>query len=182
MIRPARENDASAIARVHVDAWHAALDDSVPALMRDPVAIDRYAEMWRSLLGPHAGSHTTIVATADDGAVVGFATAGRETASVPGFDCELHTLYVAPRFQRRNIGCRLFHDLATRMREAGCGSMAATMIDTPQAQGFFRAMGGTLAGSQPVPAPPDAPAGEPEPVMDLFTWQPLRPQQLETKI
>lgn len=182
LIRPAQGDDAAAIAQVHVDAWHAALDAYVPAPMRDSVEIDRYGHMWQSLLGPHWASHTTLVATEDGGAVIGFATAGKETASIPGFDCELHTLYIAPRFQRRNIGCRLFHDLATRMCGAGCGSMAASVIDTPQARGFFRATGGDLAGSQPLPATIGAMAGEQEPVMDLFTWQPLRPQQLETKI
>lgn len=182
MLRPAREDDAPAIAQVHVDAWHAALDRHVPALMRDSVEIGRYGAMWQSLLGPHAASHTTMVATEDAGAVIGFATAGRQTASIPGFDCELHTLYVAPKFQRRNIGCRLFHDLATRMVDDGCGSMAATVIDTPQARGFFRAMGGTLTGAQAIEAPLGAMAGEPAPVMDLFTWHPLKPQQPETKI
>lgn len=188
-IRPAAAGDATAIARVHVTAWHAALDAYVPAVMREAVDLERYDAMWQSLLGPHAAIHTTLVATEDGGAVVGFATAGQETASIPGFDCELHTLYVAPKFQRRNIGCRLFHDLSGRMRGAGCGSMAATAIDTPQARGFFRTMGGNLAASQPV-APPlgaalAAPfalaADEPEPVMDLFTWHALVPQQTETE-
>ena len=182
LIRPARANDALAIAQVHVAAWHAALDHCVPAQMRESVELGRYGVMWESLLGPHAGSHTTLVATGDDGSLVGFATAGRQTASIPGFDCELHTLYVAPRFQRRNIGCRLFHDLAVTMSAEACASLAASVIDTPQASGFFSAMGGALVGSQPVPAPPGTMAGEREPVMDLFTWQPLTPQQLETKI
>ncbi len=178
LIRAARANDAMAIAQVHVAAWHAALDAYVPTLMRESVELGRYRAMWESLLGPHADSHATLVATDNDDTLVGFATAGRRTASIPGFDCELHTLYVAPRFQRRNIGCRLFHDLAVKMCADACRSMATTVIDTPQARGFFSAMGGTLVGSQSISAPP----GGREPVMDLFTWQPLMPQQLETKI
>jgi ribosomal protein S18 acetylase RimI-like enzyme len=164
-IRPARDSDAAGIARVHVDAWHAALDTHVPGSMREAVSFARYQPMWESLLGTHAGSHTTLIATDRDDQPVGFASAGAGTA---GFDCELHALYVAPRFQRRNIGCRLFHDLTAHLRAEGCASMAASVLDTAQARGFFLAMGGALAGTQAIPAP-----GAPEPVMDLFIWRPL---------
>jgi ribosomal protein S18 acetylase RimI-like enzyme len=179
-IRQARADDALAIAQVHVAAWHAALDAVVPALMADSVEIERYGAMWQSLLGPHADSHTTLVAAGDAEGLVGFATASRQTASIPGFDCELHTLYVAPAFQRRNIGCRLFNDLAAQMVADGCGSIAAMVIDTPQARGFFAAMGGSLAGAEPIALPPDAMAGDAQPVMDLFIWQPLMAQPRET--
>lgn len=175
-LRPALAVDAAAIARVHVAAWHLALDAVVPAAMKEAVDVATYQAMWESLLSQHAGAHTTIVAT-DDGAVIGFATAGIKTAATPGIDCELHTLYVSPDYQRRNVGRRLLHLIETVMAGAGCRSMAATVIDTPQARGFFLSSGAELAASNKL-----AVAEGPAPAMDIFIWRQLQPHLLETLI
>jgi L-amino acid N-acyltransferase YncA len=141
-VRPATPEDADAVARVHVDAWHKAYDARVPAAMRDPVTYESRQQMWEVLLERYRETHPAFVAETEAGRVVGFAMVGPAGEGSPGFDGEIHMLYVAPGYQRRDLGRRLFQTLVPVLVTLGCASAVASVLETDQAVGFFTAMGG----------------------------------------
>lgn len=95
MIRPARIEDAEALAALQVRAWHAAYDPYVAPASIDAAAVDRVAR-WREILGADGGG-ATLVDAGEDGAIAGLASVGpgRHEADPPGAG-ELRALYVEP--------------------------------------------------------------------------------------
>ncbi len=169
-LRPATDTDAQAIARVHVEAWHKAYDGRVPAAMGEAVSLETRLGMWQVLLGRYAASHPAIVAVdGKDGRIVGFAmvsrVAGDDEDALPAG--ELHMLFVAPGFQRRDLGRRLFRQALEVLAGLGCVSAMASVLETPQALGFFTAMGGGMLDSTSLDMP-----GAPV-VQHLFAWPDL---------
>ncbi|HLZ65851.1 MAG TPA: GNAT family N-acetyltransferase [Aliidongia sp.] len=141
-LRRAAVGDEAAIARVNVEAWRQAYAARVPHAMADAVTIERRAPMWQALIGAHQATHPTWVAVDDAAGIVGFATGSPAGSPVEGIDGELHMLFIAPGFQRRDVGRRLFHALAGGLVAAGCRSAVATVLNAPAALGFCRALGG----------------------------------------
>ncbi len=169
VLRPAAAHDAEGIARIHVDAWHRAYDGRVPDAMRDAVSLETRLGMWQVLLARHAESHPAWVAADDgDGRLAGFAMASRVAAEAEAPPAgEVHMLFVAPGFQRRDIGRRLFRQMLAVLSGFGCLSAMASVLETPQAMGFFRAMGGTVLASTALDLP------GPSIVQHLFAWPDL---------
>src|SRR5260370_8098304 len=114
LVRPDEIDDAAAIARVHVVTWRTASqvllpDDFVASL--DEVW---YAERWRRTLGDPSGR--VYIAEAA-GAVVGFASGGRERAGEDGYEGELYPISVLDEPQGPGPGRRPPHALPTRPPE-----------------------------------------------------------------
>ncbi|HEV2678717.1 MAG TPA: GNAT family N-acetyltransferase [Aliidongia sp.] len=141
-LRRAAAGDEAAVARVNVEAWQQAYGARVPSAMADLVTIERRAPMWQALIGAHQATHPTWVAVDDAAGIVGFATGSPSGSAVEGVAGELHMLFVAPGFQRRDVGRRLFHAMAGGLVAAGGSSAVATVLDAPAALGFCRALGG----------------------------------------
>ena len=166
-LRRASPGDEAAIARVNVEAWRQAYADRVPPAMVAAVTVERREAMWLALIGHHAATHPTWVAVADTGGLVGFATGSPAGSPVDGIQGELHMLFVAPGFQRRDVGRRLFHALAEGLVAAGCSSAVATVLDAPAALGFCRALGGVAAAGTTLDV-----VGRPV-AQTLFAWPDL---------
>jgi GNAT superfamily N-acetyltransferase len=149
-LRRAAAGDEAAIARVNVEAWHQAYADRVPRAMADAVTIERRRPMWQALIGLHHATHPTWVAVDDAAGIVGFATGSPAGAPAEGIQGELHMLFVAPGFQRRDVGRRLFHAMADGLVASGCRSAVATVLDAPAALGFCHALGGVAVDGTPL--------------------------------
>jgi len=150
-LRPAQPGDAAGIARAHVDAWRQAYERLVPRPMLDAVTYDKRLASWRMLLEDHAEALPTLVA-ADSATIAGFATISPGRAALDAVDAELHMLFVAPKYQRRDLGRRLFHAAAARLQQAGDRSLMASLLAQPQAAGFFTALGGQSLAIPPLDA------------------------------
>lgn len=166
-LRRAAPGDEAEIARVNVKAWHQAYAGRVPAAMAGAVTVERRQAMWQALIGHHAATHPTWVAVDDKAGLVGFATGSPAGSSVEGIDGELHMLFVAPGFQRRDVGRRLFHAMADGLVAAGCRSAVATVLEAPAALGFCRALGGVSVAETDLDI-----AGQPV-AQTLFAWRDL---------
>jgi GNAT superfamily N-acetyltransferase len=152
-LRPAQPGDAAGIARVHVDAWRRAYENIVPRAMLDGVTYEKRLPCWQMLLEDHAEALPTLVAVEEPSStIVGFATISPGRAQLDEIDAELHMIFVAPAYQRRDIGRRLFQAAADLLRQASDRSMLAWLIDQPQAAGFFDALGGQRQGATPLDA------------------------------
>jgi GNAT superfamily N-acetyltransferase len=166
-LRRAAIGDEAAITRVNVEAWQQAYGARVPRTMVEAVTIERRQPMWQALIRWHDATHPTWVAVDDAAGLVGFATGSPAGSLVGGMDGELHMLFVAPAFQRRDVGRRLFHAMADGLVAVGGHSAVATVLDAPAALGFCLALGGVPVAETEL-ALAEAPVAQ-----TLFAWRDL---------
>ena len=148
MVRPATLDDSPAIARVHVASWRSTYRTILPDDFLESLTDAGYADRWRRLIGE--GSSLVYVAE-DDGAVVGFASGGRERAEEPGYTGELHAIYVLDAFQHRGHGRGLVKAMVDGLREMGLEDMIVWVLkDNQPARRFYERLGGTYVRTQPI--------------------------------
>ena len=147
-VRPARPEDAEAIARVQLVTWRTAYRALLPAAVLDdwdePAAVDA----WRSaVVAPPTPGHSVLVAL--DGAVVaGFCAFGPaelaegEQPDPIGATSEVTALLVEPRWGRRGHGSRLLAAVTDLARADGTARLQVWLPeqDTVSA-GFFESAG-----------------------------------------
>ena len=129
-VRPARDDDAEAIAGVHVETWRAAYVGLLPQEILDGLSRRRQMRRWRrAIRDPEAELGQVFVA--EDGGIAGFGSASREAG-------EITTLYVRPDEQRRGIGRMLFSSMAEFLE----GPVSLWVLDGNPAAGFYERLGG----------------------------------------
>ena len=131
-VRPAREDDAGAIAGVHVETWRHAYAGLLPQEVLDGLSRRRQTRRWRrAIQDPEAELGQVFIAEAGADGIAGFGSASREAK-------EITTLYVRPDAQRRGIGRMLFR----RMAEFLEGPVSLWVLDGNPAAGFYERLGG----------------------------------------
>lgn len=106
-IRPARHEDAEAIARVHVEAWRVAYADLFPPHVLEALSESKRAEQWRSMIARAPGN--TLVREID-GAVAGFVLMGsaRDADLDPERVGEVQAIYLDPTLWGKGHGYALW--------------------------------------------------------------------------
>ena len=136
-IRPARPEDAAAIAEVHVAAWRSAYANLLPAVFLARMSTVRHAaQAHAAILAGHG------VLVAEQGRdVVGFCTMGRpRTLGVA--DGEIETLYVLDDHRDQGHGRALLHAAATSLADQGCGSLFLWVLADNPSRFFYERLGG----------------------------------------
>jgi GNAT superfamily N-acetyltransferase len=112
-VRPARPDDAAAIAAVQLVTWQTAYRSLLPAAVLDDWDAPAATDAWRTaVLRPPTPGHGVLVAL-DGEVVAGFAAFGPaelaagEAPLPEGATSELTALLVEPRWGRRGHGSRL---------------------------------------------------------------------------
>jgi ribosomal protein S18 acetylase RimI-like enzyme len=149
-IRDANCADAQAIARVHVASWQASYRGIVPDAVLDTLSVERRQQMWARWLCDEPGQVLVSVAEDDGGRMVGFASAGRpqQPDEIPGYDSELHTIYLLHKAQRQGIGRPLFRHAVERLAATGTRAMLLWVLaGNHQARRFYERLGGSVIGS-----------------------------------
>lgn len=121
-VRPARPDDADALARVQVTTWRAAYAGILPPHALDALTKEAAATAWRAAItAPPSPRHRVLVAI-DAGSVVGYAAMAPATDEDrdPAADGELLVLYVEPAAGRRGHGSRLLAAVVDTLREGHC--------------------------------------------------------------
>jgi ribosomal protein S18 acetylase RimI-like enzyme len=146
-IRTATADDASGIARVHVDTWRTAYRDILPASVLSALSYEARTERWRANLKQAGPQQFTLVAEDDGGEVVGFAGGGPERDGTPSYDGEIYAVYVLPQQQRRGIGRQLMAVSARQLMDQGFGAAMLWALEANgRARAFYEALGGQLIG------------------------------------
>ncbi len=105
-LREARQEDARAIARVHVDSWRSTYRGIVPEGFLAEMSYEDFEDRWREWLR-NVGEPRRVyrVAELPSGRIVGFATGGpRHGPPYPDYAGELYTLYLLREHRRAGIG------------------------------------------------------------------------------
>ncbi len=150
VIRPARPDDASAIARVHVAGWQEAytglLPDDFLAGLSD--TFDRRRRFWEHF-ARSLGERDALLVAEVDGEVVGFVHAG-ESRDRPGEnEGEVTAIYLRRAQWGRGIGRQLFGAAVDRLRESGFESAVLWVLNAnSRARRFYEAAGWAPDGSE----------------------------------
>lgn len=142
-IRPARIEDAEALARVHVRSWQAAYIGLIPQQYLDNLVVDaRRLDRWNRTLAETAWPRSgTLVAVLDDRVVafVGISPSrddDQDSATVG----EVQAIYAVPEVWRRGIGCALMTSAMAALTDAGYSFATLWVLDTNRrARKFYEA-------------------------------------------
>ncbi|GAB3677895.1 GNAT family N-acetyltransferase [Angustibacter aerolatus] len=139
-VRPAVPDDAEELGPVHNQAWRETYAGLMPADFLAGLDDARSVARWRERL-EHPAPHVAVHVALADGAVIGFATAGRTR------DTDLpepaHELY-AINLLAAHHGTGVAHELLTRTLDAAVGDAAVSLwvVDgNGRAQAFYRRHG-----------------------------------------
>lgn len=149
IIRPARPDDAGAIAQVRVDAWRTAYKGMIPDAYLAAMKVEDSAALWLRVL--NAASNKTSVFVAHNGSeVVGFAAGNLLPEPKLGFDAELTAIYLRRDAQRAGVGRRLVACVAAAERAQGAAGLVAWVIAANRAgRAFYERLGAELLIEQP---------------------------------
>lgn len=138
MIRAPSQDDARALAEVHVSAWQHAYSDDFPAAFLSSLDVDRRTEWFRSRIVRGSG---LLVAEAGEG-VVGFCLFGESTE--PGWG-EVFAIYVHPDRWGDGHGHQLLEAAEEELRLLGFDRLLLWVLESNErARDFYRRQGWSL--------------------------------------
>jgi ribosomal protein S18 acetylase RimI-like enzyme len=138
MIRPATENDAAPIARVHVASWRSTYAGVVPGEYLDSLDVTARTMAWTEQIA----AQQAIFSVAEcDGEVCGFICGGGIREAIPGYDAELYAIYLLKGFQGQGIGRALTGAVVHALRASGFRGMAVWVLEQNPAVEFYRRLG-----------------------------------------
>ena len=151
-VREARQEDAAAIAHVHVDSWRTSYRGIVPESFLAGMSYEDFEDHWRGWLrGGEDPRWAYRVAELPSSRIVGLAFGGpRQGPAYADYKAELYALYLLRQYQRAGIGRRLFGSVARGLAEGGSTSLLAWVLALNPSRRFYEAVGGTLLGSQEI--------------------------------
>ena len=159
-IRRARIEDADGVARTHIASWQSTYRGIVSDATLDGLRLEEWAAMWRDRLRtlavvPPPRQEACYVAVDAANAVVGFARGGKARPLTNGqspesYDGELYAIYLTPGGERRGIGSRLAHAVASQLAAEGVRSLLIWALARNPSRGFYEALGGAPVFEQEI--------------------------------
>lgn len=144
-IRHAHAEDASAIARIHVETWRHAYAGIIPSAYLSCLSIPRRASHWTTILANLEIAACVLVSEDDAGQVAGFAYAGPERLNNPQYRGEVYTLYVLPTQQQRGMGRALMEAAAKRFCANGINAFLVWVLGANRpGRKFYERLGGKV--------------------------------------
>lgn len=137
-VRPARVEDAAAMARMLVRSWRETYRGLMPdRVLDDPGLVDVRERFWTAVLTDERYRANRVAVAERDGAVIGVAMAGPPESPEPGWGLHLYVLYVLAADHGTGVGTALL-GAVVRPDE----SAALWVADpNPRAQAFYRKHG-----------------------------------------
>ena len=152
-IRPARLEDAEAIAKVHVDTWRTTYAGIVPDEFLAQLSQERSARMWRRALQDEERQGCLFVAEEAQAGVIGFVSGGPLREEVPGhpvYEGEIYAIYVLAAHRGKGAGSRLMERAFRWLAEHGLASVVVWVLKENPSRGFYQALGGVPIAEQEI--------------------------------
>jgi GNAT superfamily N-acetyltransferase len=149
-VRAAKQEDAWAIARVHVCSWQVAYRGLVPDGVLDGLSIEHRERIWRKLLSESGGASFTLVAERDGG-VAGFCHVAAPSRDDDASDstCEVTAIYVDPDAWRAGVGRALLDTALSDVRQDGWEEATLWVFaQNVGAHAFYERFGFTRDGAE----------------------------------
>jgi len=147
-VRPARLEDAKAIARIEVETWRTTYAGMLPDRVLVNMSERRQTASWASFLR-HRPEDVWVAQTG--GAIVGFGNCGTQRDSTIRFAGEVYTLYIATDRQGQGLGRALLLALFQRLVDTGHATALLWVVRANPARFFYERLGGQQIMHRPIP-------------------------------
>jgi GNAT superfamily N-acetyltransferase len=144
-IRPAVQDDAGEIARVHVDSWRWAYEGLLPEDVLRGLSVDVRAQQWtRTIPEGH------VLVAERHGEVIGFASVGpTRDADAPPHTGEVQAIYVTEAAAGRGAGRELFEAAQDLLRANGFERATLWVLEANQrGREFYERAGWSWDGAR----------------------------------
>ena len=148
IVRPATQNDADAIARVHIASWQSTYRGLIAEEYLARMSAAKHADNHRALMAE--GRTFYLVAVDRTDGIVGFVNAGPERSRDPDFTGEIYALYLLQEHQRKGLGQMLMQFSALRLRAMGHHSLLVWVLAGNPAETFYKRLGGRFLRTSPL--------------------------------
>ena len=145
-IRAANPEDASAIAKIHVEGWRTTYQGIVPDSYLASLNLDERRTRWSAALK----SRGRVLVAEQNAELIGFIDGGPVRKPVEACDAELYAIYLDVMARRQGIGTALLTELAKNLKKEGFESMAVWVLEANAATRFYERLGASLAGSMQI--------------------------------
>ncbi|MEP7101614.1 MAG: GNAT family N-acetyltransferase, partial [Burkholderiales bacterium] len=147
-IEPATEQDAQAVAKIHVDAWRAAFVGIVPDDYLAALSVEQRFEMWRQAITDQAPE---LLVARLDGRVIGWVSFGPSRDKDAAADAsEIWAIYLDPSHVGNGVGRALWLHARKRLIERGFKSaMLWVLSGNARAIRFYERAGFTVDAGPP---------------------------------
>ena len=144
-LRPARPDEAEALARLHVEAWRDAHAGLAPAAAVKALDTACRLPAWQGYL---ADPDQHVLVAERGAALAGLVCFGKASQPELGDQAEIKHLYVASTARKLGLGHRLLQAALSQLSTVGYtkATLAVVQGNTP-ARGFYKASGGQEVGS-----------------------------------
>jgi GNAT superfamily N-acetyltransferase len=143
IIRRARIEDSTSIARVHVDSWRSTYAGLLPEDMLLRLSSTKHeARWWQQVLGRIRRRHYIYVAEDEADGVVGFISGGPSRDRELDQQGEIYALYLLDEYHGAGAGKALFFRLAQKLRRECGGSLSVWVLAGNPSRFFYEAIGG----------------------------------------
>lgn len=140
-LRPARHDDAEALANIHEDAWRSTYRGVIDGLELERMISRRGPKWWRTALSRGVRIQMLEVA----GVAAGYATFGRSRMRELPFEGEIYELYIRPDHQGLGFGTELFDATRAALERSRLSGLAIRVLkDNEAAVGFYLRRGGQV--------------------------------------
>ncbi|HVH45245.1 MAG TPA: GNAT family N-acetyltransferase [Labilithrix sp.] len=145
VMRPARSDDAAAIASVHI----ASSDDAYAPLAGTWPQADHSARtaLWAESL---SGRTFVLVAEDTDGAVIGFVSGGAARRPETAVELELYVIHVLPGHRNRGVGSALWRAACRDLRGVELAPMYLDTLAELACSSFYERHGGEVVERRPM--------------------------------
>lgn len=149
VVRHARLEDATSIARIHVETSRAAYRGLVPDEVLDTLSVKRREELWRHTLATDAPR--LVFVAQDDHALAGFCAALAPARGTEASEriAEIGAIYVSPRRWRTGVGRALIKAALAELRAEGWLSVQLWVLaGNEAAKQFYERLGFNADGTE----------------------------------
>jgi GNAT superfamily N-acetyltransferase len=147
-IRPARAEDASAIAEIHYAGWQVAYAHVVSEEQMAAKLPERRIPFWQERIADL--KDLVLIAEDEAGTALGFAHGGDvlkhdiRVGGLTGYDCEIYSLHCRLDMQGKGLGRMLMGETAYVFRERGRTALMLWAYRDNQYRRFYEKIGGTV--------------------------------------
>jgi GNAT superfamily N-acetyltransferase len=143
-VRPAQDDDATAIAMTHVRSWQATYEGLLPQSYLETLDVAQRQLMWQQILSETDWPRTATFVAELDTQVVGFASVcpTRDDGADPNLTGEVPAIYLLPDAWGRGLGRQLMIAALGSLREADFTDATLWVLDTNHRATRFYEAGG----------------------------------------
>lgn len=141
-IRRAQSNDASGIAKVHVDSWRTTYKDIIPEDFLNNLSYAKRTELWEKNIASE--DKYAIVAVNNEGQIVGFADGWKREDNLVENACDLTSIYILEEYQGKGMGKLLMKELFKHFNQMGYERIFVEVLEENKTRLFYEHYGARL--------------------------------------